>query len=78
MKKHQFQVIVEYDDNDNVWVTYVPALNGASTYGETREEAIEQTREMILGYLEALEQEHLPMPERSTEIDVVDVEVVMT
>ena len=46
-----FQVIVEPEDG--VYVTYVPALDFASTFGPTSEAALERTRELIAGYLEA-------------------------
>ncbi|MEA2695475.1 MAG: hypothetical protein QOJ16_4862 [Acidobacteriota bacterium] len=52
MTQH-FHVLLEWDAEADVWVTYVPTLNGLSTFGETREEALSQTREAILGYLEA-------------------------
>jgi predicted RNase H-like HicB family nuclease len=53
---------MEWDPEDRVWVTYVPILNNLSTYGETYQQALEQTREAILGYLEAAEKEQLPLP----------------
>ena len=28
MEKRQFHVLVEWDQEDQVWVTFVPALNG--------------------------------------------------
>jgi len=49
----QFQVIVEYDQTEKAWVTFVPALDHLSTFGQSREEALASTREAILGYLEA-------------------------
>jgi predicted RNase H-like HicB family nuclease len=49
----QFQIVLEWDPEDKLWVTYVPSLNFLSTYGDTRDEALEQTREAIAGYLEA-------------------------
>jgi predicted RNase H-like HicB family nuclease len=57
-----FLVRMEWDPEDRVWVTYVPILNNLSTYGETYQQALEQTREAILGYLEAAEKEQLPLP----------------
>lgn len=75
MEKRTFKVLLECDAEDGVWVTTVPALDGLSTYGETRDEAIEQTREAILGYLEAARREGLPVPADITEIELVDVEV---
>jgi predicted RNase H-like HicB family nuclease len=37
-------VLVEGDPEDQVWVTYVPVLDHLSTFGETREEALENTK----------------------------------
>src|SRR5207245_220814 len=48
----RFKVLLERDARDRVWVTYVPNLGNLSTFGDTREEALDQTREAILGYLE--------------------------
>lgn len=59
---HHFHVLLEWDADEDVWVTHLPTLNGLSTFGETREEALSQTREAILGYLEAAEKEGIPFP----------------
>lgn len=72
----RFAVVLEEDADDGVWVTTVPALNGLSTYGDTREEALVQTREAIIGYLEAAEKEHLPLPPQDGAVELVEVEVV--
>lgn len=48
-----FKVLLEWDAEDGVWVPYVHSLNDLSTWGKTREEALANTTEAILGYLEA-------------------------
>ena len=53
MEARAFHVFVEYDPADKAWVTYVPALDHLSTFGATRQEALANTREAILGYFEA-------------------------
>lgn len=75
MNQLRFKVLVEWDPGDQVWVTYVPDLDWLSTYGETREEALERTREAILGYLEAAEKEGLPLPTPLHGPEVVEIEV---
>lgn len=75
MKTRSYQVVLEWEAESEAWVAYVPALNHISTYGATHDEAIEQAREAILGYLEASEREGLPVPDSATEVEVVDVEV---
>lgn len=57
-------------------MTFVPALDALSTYGDTREEALEQTREAILGYLEAADKEGLTVPPE-VEAEVVELEVAV-
>lgn len=49
----KFSVVLEWDEEDRVWVSHVPGLGHLSTYGETRDEVLEKTREAIEGYLEA-------------------------
>jgi predicted RNase H-like HicB family nuclease len=51
----EFHVLVDYDPVEKAWVTQVPALDHLSTFGATRDEALTNTREAILGYLEAAE-----------------------
>ena len=53
MPPMRFKVLLEFDPEAKVWVTYIPALDHASTFGETPDQALENTRELILGYLEA-------------------------
>ncbi len=70
----RFRVLLEWDPAARLWVTFVPGLDSLSTYGETREEALEQTREAILGYLEAAELEGLDVPVE-IEAEVVELKV---
>lgn len=77
MPLRRFKVLVEWDPGDRVWVTYVPDLDWLSTYGDTREEALERTREAILGYLEAAQKEGLPLPATHADPEVVEVEVAL-
>lgn len=74
-RTQRFKVLLEWDDEDRVWVTYVPALDHLSTFGETREEALDHTREAIAGYLEAAAREGLSLPSPTEVSDVVEVEV---
>jgi predicted RNase H-like HicB family nuclease len=58
----RFTIVLEQDRDAGVWVTYVPALGQMSTWGETRAEAIANTREAIVGYLEAAAREGIDAP----------------
>ena len=75
MLDHQFHVIMEWDREEQVWVTYVPALNFISTFGATREEALANTEEGILGYLEAAAKEGITIPISDRPAEVVQLTV---
>ena len=46
-----FPLWLEFDRDENVWVTHVPVLGDLSTFGSTQAEALERTREAIRGYI---------------------------
>ena len=75
LASHRFTVLLERDADDDVWVSYVPSLGNLSTYGASREEVLEQTREAILGYLEAASKEGIPVPTSSGDVEIVELEV---
>ncbi len=60
------QVIV-YHGEDKYWVAECPSLPGCISQGATREEAIQNIREAITGYIEALIEDKLPVPEERFE-----------
>ena len=68
MTVRSFQVMLEWESEDNLWVTYVPALDFLSTYGRTKEEAVANTRGSILGYMETASKEGISMSEVDLEI----------
>lgn len=60
MKEYRFTVV--FEKSDRVWLAHVPTLNGITTEGATLEEAKVMVREAILGYIECLQQDNLPVP----------------
>ncbi len=60
------QVII-YPGEDGYWVIECPSLPGCISQGKTKEEAIENIKEAIRGYVAALEEDHLPIPEERYE-----------
>jgi predicted RNase H-like HicB family nuclease len=56
------QVII-YPGEDGYWVAECPSLPGCLSQGETKQDAIANIREAIRGYIAALEQDDLPVPE---------------
>jgi predicted RNase H-like HicB family nuclease len=66
------QVIV-YKGEDGYWVAECPSLPGCISQGKTKEEAINNIKEAIRGYIKALEEDGLPVPEESFEAMLVAV-----
>jgi predicted RNase H-like HicB family nuclease len=66
------QVII-YPGEDGYWVAECPSLPGCISQGKTREEAIVNIREAIRGYIAALEEDNLPVPEEHFETLLVAV-----
>ena len=66
------QVIV-YPGEDGFWVAECPSLPGCVSQGESREQAITNIREAIEGYVLALQEDKLPVPEEHFDALVVAV-----
>jgi len=66
------QVIV-YPGEDGYWVAETPSLPGCISQGKTREEALSNITEAIKGYVAALQEDHLPVPEEHFDALVVAV-----
>ena len=62
-----------YPGEDGYWVVECPSLPGCISQGETREAAIANIKEAIEGYVTALEEDGLPVPEERFEALVVAV-----
>ena len=64
MSTHDYLIVVHPDDDGGFW-TDVPSLPGCGSQGETVDEAVEMTKDAILGYLESLKKhgEELPREE---------------
>lgn len=56
------QVII-YPGEDGYFVVECPSLPGCVSQGVTKKEAVANIKEAIRGYIAALEEDHLPVPE---------------
>ncbi len=66
------QVII-YPGEDGYWVAECPSLPGCISQGKKKEEAITNIKEAIKGYIDALEEDGLNVPEEHFETLVVAV-----
>ena len=65
--------IILYPGEDGYWVAECPSLPGCISQGQTKEEAIVNIREAIKGYIAALEEDGLPVPDDRFEAVLVAV-----
>jgi predicted RNase H-like HicB family nuclease len=69
----QLRQVVIYPGEDGFWVAECPSLPGCVSQGQTRQEAIGNIREAIDGYVGALEDDGLPVPEEHFDVLIVAV-----
>jgi predicted RNase H-like HicB family nuclease len=65
--------VVIYPGEDEYWVAECPSLPGCVSQGKTREAATQNIKEAIEGYIAALQDDGLPVPEERFEVYVVAV-----
>ena len=72
-RRWKLRQIIIYPGEDGYWVAECPSLPGCISEGKTKEEAISNIKEAIQGYIAALEEDHLPIPEERYEAILVAV-----
>jgi antitoxin HicB len=58
------QVIIHPDEDGGYWVE-VPSLPGCVSQGETKEEALENIKDAIQGYIVSLQKHGEPIPDEN-------------
>ena len=53
---------MEFDEETNSFVTYIKELHRMSTFGDTEQKALDNTAEMIRGYIKSMEANHKRIP----------------
>ena len=72
MSQHTRQVLL-YKDEDGYWIAECPSLKGCNSQGKTKEEALSNIKEAIVGYVAALEEDGISVPEDDFETFLVVV-----
>lgn len=57
--------VVVHPGEDNYWVAECPSLPGCISQGKTRQNALENIKEAIEGYIAALEEDGLTIPKEN-------------
>lgn len=65
--------VIIYRGEDEYWVAECPSLPGCISQGKTKEKALENIKEAIQGYIDALKEDNLPIPEENFDTMVVAV-----
>ena len=69
----QTRQVLLYRDEDGFWVVECPSLKGCVSQGNSREEALSNIQEAIVGYIAALQEDGLEIPQDSFEMALVRV-----
>ena len=65
--------VIIHPGEDGYWVVECPSLPGCISQGKTKEEAINNIKEAIQGYLNALKEDGISVPEEKFETILVAV-----
>ena len=65
--------VILYRDEDGFWIVECPSLPGCISQGETKEKALENIKEAIHGYVAALEEDGIAVPQETYETLLVAV-----
>lgn len=69
----KFRILIEQDE-DGVFVAECSSLPGCVSQGVTRDEALENVRDAIQGYLESLKNHNEPIPP-SIQEEIIEISV---
>lgn len=65
--------VVIYRGEDGMWVAECPSLPGCVSQGSDREEAVANIKEAIDAYVDALQDDGMPVPEDKLDAMIVAV-----
>ena len=71
----RYTIVLEPDEEGQSYAVRIPALPGCSTEGRTREEALANARQAILGFIEGLRKAGDPVPEEKEPVELAVVAV---
>ena len=72
----KFQVVIEEDLEDGGYIVHCPALKGCWSQGDTIEEALENIKEAIAGYLKTINERAIYGVKSSEKALIKEVAVV--
>lgn len=81
MKSYVFKVVVEddvFEDGRKAFHAYCPEIQGARTWGFTREEALDNLRTVVKMAIEAMIEEGIPIPPDAVMLELESPAVLVT
>ena len=63
MKESRYELIIFWDESDEIFVVDVPELPGCMAHGRTKSEAIAQAEAAIDLWIETAREDGIPIPE---------------
>ena len=58
-----YELVIYWDQTDNIFVVEVPELPGCMTHGTTRTEAVQNAEEAIALWVQTAKEDGLPIPQ---------------
>jgi predicted RNase H-like HicB family nuclease len=76
-KSRAYSLTIEFHPDEGGYLACFPALPGCHTWGDTYEEAVKNSEEVLIGYLEALQKNGEKIPEEDHPSGEVSLGVVV-
>ena len=58
----RYSMLIQWDEDDHIYVVTVPELPGCRTHGKTYQEAVRQGQDAIVTWIDASRELGLPIP----------------
>jgi predicted RNase H-like HicB family nuclease len=62
MNPQHYSMVIQWDDEDDIYIVTVPEIPGIKTHGKTYDEAIKNALEVIEMWIEVAKQDGRPIP----------------
>jgi predicted RNase H-like HicB family nuclease len=63
VRESRYSMLIQWSDEDRVFIVTLPEFGGCKTHGETYEEAVKNGREVIELLIDTYGEDNRPLPE---------------
>ena len=69
--------VIVYQDEDGAWIAEAPSLPGCTSFGNSLEDALENVKEAMQGYINLLVEDNIEVPQEYANLQVATIDVTL-